>query len=533
MRQKITNWLKNNLLLILIIIFYLGLVFYRFFAQGLINWDEAYFMVVVNTFTNIIRTFFADPIGLFTDHAFFQNLLINYSNVYTAARPSYIMPAVLINLIWPSEFASRILSALSGLLAIIFFHRLLGFYGLSKKTKAAATFLLAASPLFLIYSRLGLAQIFSAAFFLVSWYYLLKFKESEKSGDLKIAAVALSALLMSHYNTIPVVALLLGTGLIILWQKHSGFKKFFSFLFYFLLLPLAWEIITRAGALIASAKHIIDPEKGVKVLSYFQEIAQQFNKSGAEGGFSADQIFYYAKLLYSTEGIIFILLFLAGVIIYAGNIKKIKYGLFLTIPLVYLIIFSAVPLKFPRNIITILPALYVFAALGLKFFGKILSLKLKNGEKNILFAAFCLAIIALNAGQYKNILNSKTNYREIAAFIKNNYAKDEIAIFSASAPVWRVYLPGYKSETPAKIYNSAYALPGKKIIFISDYFMSVAGSKKYPEGFSAREVEKAATNIFSVKPVIMDFIYQSEERAREMFLRNEKDSITVYELTPQ
>ncbi|MDD5528126.1 MAG: glycosyltransferase family 39 protein [Patescibacteria group bacterium] len=534
MREKIINRAKNNFGLILVAAFYLGMTLYRFISQGLINWDEAYFVVTVNTFANIIRAVLAHPFGFFGDSHFFQPLLSGYNNVYTAARPSYIIAAVFTNLFLNAGiFATKIISLLSGLAAIVFFYKLLHFYGLGKKTRVAATFFLAASPLFIIYSRLGLSQIFSAAFFLISWYYLLKFQESARSRDLTTAALSLSALATSHYNSFPVVALLFAAGGLIIFQKRLGWKKYLAFIFYFLLFPAVWEIITRVGALVASAKHALDPAKGIAILSYSAEIIQQFKKAGAGSGFSTDQLFYYFSLLASTEGIIFCLLSLAGIAIAILNFKKIKYWLFLAIPLVYLAIFSAVPFKFPRNIIIILPGLYVFAALGLKLASRLAAPRFSPRGKNIILAAFILLVIALNAGQYKNILNIRTNFAEIAGFIKTNYGQDDIVIFSNSAPIWRSYLPGYKAEAFAKVSDPAYALPGKKIIFIDDYFSAVKGGQWIPDSFSAKQLLATETNIFQVKPVVLDFIYQGEDRDKKMFAANQSGPIRIYELIPR
>jgi Dolichyl-phosphate-mannose-protein mannosyltransferase len=532
MREKIINWSRNNFGLILAVVLYLAATSYRFFSQGLVNWDESFFAVTTNTYANIIRAVASNPIGFLHNSYFFQPLLAGYNNVYTAARPSYIMLAVIANLCGAGIFSTKIISLISGQAALVFFYLLLPFYGIKGKTKIAAIFLLAASPLFLIYSRLGLSQILSAAAFLACWYYLVRFREKEKSGDLIAAGISLAILCLSHYNSFPVVAMLFAAGILIIFLKHSNWKKYFSFIFYFLIFPIAWELITRAGAFIASAKHTLNPAKGIVILPYSGEIAQQFGKAGAGNGFSTEQILYYLKLIVSNEGAIFCVLFVVGFCIFVLNFKKIKYWLFLSIPLIYLALYSAVPFKFPRNIIIILPALYLFAALGLKFCSRLAGQVSGTGKKTIL-AAFILALIVLNAGQYKNILNIQTHFADIASFIKNNFSPNDIVVFSNSAPVWRDYLPGYKSEAFAEIDNPADALPGKKIIFINDYFSAVKGGQEIPAEFSAQLIFQTETNIFQVKPVVLDLIYQSEEKNTAMFAANQISPILVYELTRQ
>lgn len=531
MPQKIIGRLKNNLALILILIFYLGLASYHFFAQGLVNWDEAYFMATVNTFSEVIKTAAAHPIGLFTDHSLFNNLLAGYNNAYTAARPSYILPAVAINLIFASEHSTRLLSILSGFLALIFFYRLLGFFNLSRRVKIASVFLLAASPLFLIYSRLGLSQIFSAAFFLISAYYLIRFNEEKKTFDLKIAALALAVFMMSHYNTLVITGLLLASALYFLYQSRQGWKKYATLIIYFLFLPMVWELITRIGAMIANSKGVLNSTNKAVILSYFNELTQQYSKAGSGNGFSFEQFFYYGKILYSTEGIVFSFLFCLGLIFAIKNFRKIKYSFLLIFPLIYLAIFSLVPLKFPRNILTVLPGLYLFCALGLASLAKPLAAHLKNNFKMVILAAFCLTIVLANASQYSAILNVKTGFKDITSFIKADYPAGQTAVFSNAAPIWRAYLPGYQAETPTKMYEWMKNNPNKKAIFIEDYFTTIKGGFIPEKGFSASIVKQTPTNIFSVKPIVLDFIYQDEPRNQKMFTQGKNAQISVLEIS--
>jgi dolichyl-phosphate-mannose--protein O-mannosyl transferase len=353
MLKKIIHLIKKNIGLVLIIVFYLTIAFYNFAGQGLVNWDEAYFVTVVNTFSQIVKTFILNPQIIFNGN-FFQNLINNYGNIYTAARPSYIIPAIFINIIWSSEFSTRIVSLISGLLIIIFFYKILAFYDLGKKTKIGATFLIASSPLFLIYSKIGLSQIFSGAFLLICSYYFLKYNQSGEKKYLKNAALSLSVFGMSHYNTFPVAGIIFCFGVFIIFKKQPAFKNYLNYLFYILILPVAWEIVTRAGTIVASLKNI----SGGIVYSYSQEIIKQFFAAGGNKGFKLEQILYYPKILISMENFIFSALFLVGLVIILKNIKKINYLLILLPTFAHLLIFSATLIKFPRNIITILPNFY-------------------------------------------------------------------------------------------------------------------------------------------------------------------------------
>jgi hypothetical protein len=533
MLEKIKALAKNNLGLIAIIIFYLCFVFYRFCAQGLINWDEAYFVIVAETFSNLFKTGFFHP-GELLNSAYYRELIANYGNIYTAARPSYIIPAALIGLIIPGEFCTRVISLLSGLLAIIYFYRLLGFYPLGKKIKLAATFLLTASPLFLAYSRLGLSQIFSGALFIAASYYLLDFNREEKNSSLKKTGLALALLLMSHYNTLIIVACLFTASIYIIFQKKKPVKDYFIFLVFFLIIPAAWEVITRAGTWIANLKGLLNQGIALPIFPYSKEILEQFTRNGTQPISDPGLMLYYLRLMISPEGLIFFGLFLIGLIVFAKNLKKINYIVILIPPLLHLLIFSFSGMKFTRNLITVLPALYIFSALGLNAIAGYLKPRLKDRHRNIFLIIFCLAVITLNSGQYNNLLNIKTNFKEMAEFIKNNYPEEKIMIFSSSAPVWRAYLPGYRSETAQEIKLWRQKYPDKKFIFIADYFKTISGDEKYLKNFSAKPLKEWRTNIFSAQPIILDFVYQSEEKNKKMFAENEKSSPNViYELSPR
>ena len=530
--KKIFFHQKANWPLYFILAFFLGLATWRFFAQGLVNWDEAYFMTTVNTFTNVIRAVLTDPAGLFTKHNFFQNLLSGYNNVYTVAKPSYIISAVLINLIWTNEYSTRLLSIFSGTLIIIFFFKILARFQFGARTKFAATFFLAASPLLLIYSRLGLAQIFSAAFFLIAFYYFIRFAEEKKSRDLAILAFSLAVLLMSHYNTIPLVGLLLLITLYLLYRQRQNWKKYALFLISFLALPACWEIITRLGARLAAAKGVLTEENQAQVLSYGQEIIQQFRSGESYTVAAPWRIFYYPQLIFSTEGIVFAGLFLLGLFFVLKNFRRLKYAPLLMIPLLYFIIYSFVPLKFPRNIIVILPALYFFAAFGLARLVKSLAHLLSQRRKNLLLLFFIGLLILLNINQYRNILNLNTNFRAVASFIKNNYSPAQVAIFSNSTPIWRNYLPNYKTETPTTMYQWAATNPDKQALFIDDYFTAIKGGITPAADFTFQPRLAVLTNIFQVKPIILDFIYQTEEQNQKLFAVQQKSEIVVEEIIP-
>jgi hypothetical protein len=531
MLEKIASWTKNNIGLLIITAFFLCVVLYCFGEQGLINWDEAYFVVVTDTYSSLFRTALSRPADLFSA-PYYHDLISRYGNIYTAARPSYILPAAVLGLIVPAQYATRLVSVLSGLLALVFFHRLTALLGLKKKVRYAAAFLLAASPLFLSYSRLGLSQLFSAAWLIVAVYYLLAYHGDGEKKNLRKAGLALSILLMSHYNTLFVVAGLLAVGAFFILRRKRPAKEYLLFFVFFLLLPVAYEAITRAGVAIASAKGLLGSGSNFPIYTYSREIIEQFMRNGSQTVSEPGLMLYYVKMLVSPEGLIFCVLFLIGLAVVVVRIRKSHEVLVLLPALLHLVIFSFVGIKFTRNLITIVPALYIVSALGLGAVADFLKPKLTTVFTYGLFALFFAAVLFLNFWQYKNLLTIKTHFSEVASFIREKYDKEQALIISASAPFWRVYLPGYRSEMTREVAEWSGKYPERKIVFIDDYFTTIVDEKSYLDGYAKQPLRKWSTNIFSARPIILDFIYQSEEQNNIMFAANEKSSpVVVYELS--
>ena len=536
MLKKITPWFKSNYGLIITLVFFLAVALFNFTEQGLVNWDEAYFVVVTRTYTGLFKTAVTHPADLFSTR-YYRDLIGHYGNIYTAARPSYIIPAAVLGLIVPDKYSTRLLSLLAGLLAVIYFYRLCGLLNLKQHVRLAATFLLAASPLFLSYSRLGLSQLFSAAWLIVAMYYLLEYHHHEKIKNLGKAGLALSILLMSHYNTLIVVGGLFAAGIFFIFQKRKPWKEYLVFALFFLMLPAGYEVVTRAGVAVAAAAGLQGPGGNLPIFSYVQEILEQFNRNGPQPPSSPELMLYYLKLMISPEGLIFFILFLSGLAVFCKKLIKNNFLILLIPVLLHLVFFSLVGIKFTRNLVTILPALYIFPVLALEVVVDFLKPRLIRFRAltAAIFITFFPAVFLVNCIQYSSLLTIRTHFREVAAYITNNFPKDDTLIFSASAPFWRVYLPEYRSEMTRKIPDGCRDNSGKNIVFIADYFHTIYEHEDSAllDACSKRPLREWSTNIFSARAIVLDFIFQSEADNEAMFAANTPSSpVTVYALSP-
>jgi 4-amino-4-deoxy-L-arabinose transferase-like glycosyltransferase len=515
---------------ILVLIFYLIIVLHHFQDQGLINWDESYFAIVARTYSDIFKTAIFHPAALFSS-SYFSELKNNYGNVYTVAKPSYLMAASFLSLFWPSQLALRLLSIFSGAGTLIIFYKILNFYQIDKKIKVAASLLLASSPLFLLYSRLGLAPMFSAFFLLLSFYYLLKFNDSSRIKHLIISGISLVVLLMSHYSTFIIAGIILAIGLFLIYRKKKSIKIYLTYAASFLALPLAWEIITRCGSWLASKQGISSSDGKFGAWPYSQEFLNQLKLSseGGSGFYFADP-FYYFRMIWSQEGALLFFLFLLGLAIFIKKIKKLPYWTIILTGGIFFLILSLAVFKFPRTLMPVFPLFYLLSAVALAFIDK-KTLQFKKPLPLLLLIAICLAVFISHASHYRNILNIQTPFQSFASYIKKNYSPDKTLILSAEAPLWRVYLPGYKIE---KINDQAAWVKmtaGKKILATDDYFnwITLPGDS-FPDYYSRQIVAEGQTNIFSVTPAIADLFYLRQKEMEGAVANYQNRKIILYEI---
>ncbi len=399
---------------------------------------------------------------------------------------------------------------------------------------------LAISPLFLIYSRLGLSQILSALLLLISLFYLLKFKEYPKRKYLIALALFTSFLLMSHYNTFLLVAILVLYSIALLYQKRVKAKEYLFYFLFVFILPLLWEIVTQIGVRLAGRFNFPTD----RIFSYSGEILNQFRIGGSAdvpsvlkiGGVSflgISQPFYYLKLLFFSETFIIAILFIVGLLFVLRRIKRSEYNILFVLGLCIFAVFSLlIHAKYPRNIIAGLPLIYLLTAFGMEKISRLL-FKEKRRKRILLLALFFVVVLGLNLNSYFDIFNLKTNFRQAADFLSTTYQGEEIRIFCSSAPIWRVYLEGYRIEpiTTFSLEDGLYQAKIKTIV-IEDYFTEVEGQGTYFKDHSKELLKSYKTNIFNVEPIVLDFTYREKDFMESLFEKNTPESkINIYEIT--
>ncbi len=491
----------------------------------MVNFDEAYFIIVARTFSSIAKELFLHPISFFHG-SFLSDLAANYGNVYTAARPSYVLASSFLALFLPATVASRLISLFSGYVLIIFFYRLLKFYVEDKKTRTILTLLPAMSPLLLVYSRLGLSQIFSAAFLTVSTYYLLSYYRLGKRGDLIKFGFAAAVLFMSHYNVVFLVFFLLLYGVWSLKKHGVKVKDWSLFAISFLALPFLWEMITQVASAVAG-----DRLGSGKVLSYSGEFLAQLAKAQVSEETPFGQLLYYPKLFILTEGVSIALLLIIGLFLLLRRAKKIEYQVII-VPLIFsLLIFFAAPLKFPRNLISVWPSLYLAVAIAVSWIGMFLTKGRGNGVARVLSLLIVVLVSAPHFMSYPQYLAINTGNDKAALYVKEHYDPQNTLILSWSTAIWRVYLPGYASEQLAEPDEWKKLLSQRSnVLVIDDFFTSILDPKKEQDVADKKLVFDQESEIFKARPIILDLIYKSPDVIDKMFDDNAQSHISIFEL---
>lgn len=511
---------------IVIIILYFSIVFYNFFAQGIINVDEAALVLVTHTYSDISKTFLFHPSKIFSSD-YYRNLIENYGNIYTAGRPLYVLLASCLDIIWKSEYSTRLLNVLIGAFIIIIFYKILDFYQINLKVKIISSILFIASPLFLIYSRLGLSQILSALLLMIVIFYLLKLLKHFQLKYLILSGISTALLFMSHYITLPLVLVLFFYSISLLYKNRA---KIFYYLAYFLsfIVPLlTWEAITRLGVFLARTREL--GEASQKVVSYSGELLKQLTYGQGLKSFILDQEIFYLKLLLSSENLIIIILLTLGIIFAIKNIKQRKHNLIVSLFLIFFVFNSMLCLKFPRNIIPILPLFYLLSALGLQQIYSNLK-KVVNEEKvYIVLLGLLTMVIVFNINNYLNIFNIKTNADKISVFIRDSFEPEDVQIVSPSAAIWRVYLPGYKIDPVSKFNLKKLDEKDKKILLISDHYAKIDDSQIF-KSYQEKLLVRYPTNIFRVKPIILDLFCRDRDYTEKLFINNFNSTTEVYQI---
>jgi 4-amino-4-deoxy-L-arabinose transferase-like glycosyltransferase len=511
LKEKIKSRLSFDFLVLIPLLFYGLAAGFNFGKTGLLNFDEAYFANVSRTYSEIIKAVLPGGAGL--NGGFLAGLMDSYGNIYTAARPAYIVFSSFFDIFTSSPSALLLASFFSGAAAVIFFYFLSAFFSIKRGARLAATVLFSLSPFFLFYSRLGLSQILSCALFLSSLFWLFKFKGERRVIWSVLAGLSLSFLFLSHYNTMFAVFWLILLGLFLAFRSGNRKRLLLSFATAFLLPILFWQGVTMSGVFMAKRLG-----GGIEISSYFGEIFKQFEfVTGSTDGFKGDYA-YYLKTTLQSEGAVLAFFFALGFVLFVlrkGAADIFDKAIIIWLFLFCLILFSISPLKYPRNFLVIFPILYIFA---LAFFDWIF-----YWTKNKVFHAAILSIVVcavlfFNLPSLSNLWNLNSSAPIIAEWIEASYKPQEVVILSWSASVWRDYLPSYRSEVPSRQEDwLPLARDGRKVIFINDYFNIALNQEGY-YGLESCDLPKAVFPISVYNNLLFDdIIYDFNNKIRPEF----------------
>lgn len=454
--------LRGNVVLILIIAMFSVLVSYNILGQGLIDCDEGYYLAITHTFSTFLKTFFSHPALLF-DSSFYTDLTNQYGMVNTTAKPFFILPSVFLDFIYTSEYTVRFINMLAGALTIIMFYKLLGLFDLNKEKIISALFL-ATSPLLIAFSRIGMPTTVTAFLLLLSVFCFFKFylqENKEKRRWLWLTGLSVSLTFMSHYGTLISVLIIICGVIYLLFKNKTPLPVYIYFIISCVLIPILWEVAGRLMFFFVHLKGIAIADKDNRVMTYFQEIAEQMYQSGATQGFRFDHLFSYLQFFISSEGIIVGLMFLAGIMLFLKYFRKdFRYQFLIFFVFASLIFISLSHVRVARVLVPFAPFLYLFVALFLS--------KIKSNK--ILFA-LVIVVLALRILPLSHIINSKSYSLEISDFIKRFQPK-EVVVFGGPPSNIRAHLwgQGYKIEglPPTKEEARIAAGSVSKALFIID-----------------------------------------------------------------
>lgn len=232
------KFLKNNLLIILIIVFAAFLRIYKLDVYPALNADEA--AIGYNTYSLIL-----------TGHDEHGNSWPIHFQSFNDYKPGLYFYLVLpfVKLLGLSEWSVRIPGASLGVLTVLFVYLLVNELFKNRKFALISAFFLTISPWHLQFSRGGW-EVNVATFFITSGLFF--FLKGIKNPKLLVVSSLLLVASLYTYHAARVVVPLLGIGLIFLYRKEifRNIKPYIIFLIFsaILLVPLVRDL-TSAGSL--------------------------------------------------------------------------------------------------------------------------------------------------------------------------------------------------------------------------------------------------------------------------------------------
>lgn len=520
--RKITH--KKFTPLILILFLYLALVLFRFFHQGLINVDEANSLIVAQTYATLMTTALTHPSQV-SSSDFYRNLMASYGNTYTTSRPAFVILGSIIDVLYHSEYSTRIVSVLAGAGIIIYFYRILLHFEFERRIAFISTLMVSVSPLLITYARTGLTHITAGFFMLSALFYALQYQKTSTKRSLILFSLSSAGALLSYYLLIPALGVMCIYGGYILIKKKAPRSHALIGIFSFLFPIVVWEVITRIGVFMSETKNLGEASKNI--MPYTGELIAQWSLSHGVQFILFDQPLYYIKLLFNTEHLIIFALFVIGICVLIKKVRTNPYQTLIVCMVPYGIYISLIFLKFPRTLTPILPFIYIVVAFGLRTLYTSLSRALYNLTPYRYILLITIGVMLTHGLYYKNLFTLETGIKNITAAIKSTYNPHTTVIYTASPAIWRAYLREFNIQLSDKMPQQHDR--HKTIVGISDWHTTIAGTSPF-DAYRTNIQGVYPYTIYRLQPLMLDSYYGSKS-IEDFFPTSYKKETQILEIT--
>lgn len=440
-----------TILVFFVIIMSLGLRIYGLEHRGLIEHDEAGFVLASQLYsraaawlTENFKYFQEGRLSLTDLKAFLLSSGGGTQNM--SAKPLHYLVVASALFFSSSEYGALLTQALFGT-CTVFLVFLMGKRIYTIDTGIFAAAMLAVSPYHIYYSRSLFAQVESAFFVALAAYCFILSLQSYQSNIRLLFLTGLSTGLgfTSHYNLFYQIPLFL------LYETLSQVKNCAYNLrrTVALIIGIAspiifFQLIFWIPSLFISKLHN-NYTLGLRYRTYFQQLYDQTIANLSSSG-SPDPA-YYIKLLWNIDGpIYFILIVLGAFIILKKLVEQFNLTDFIILSqfIAPVSVWSISSLQFPRNIVVVLPFAALIAA---AFFEKLKhSFYLSRKTYSWALAAGICIVVASNHATISKIVHGTSGYRSAAELLKHYslahpgtmVSKAELGL--STDPIWRYYL---------------------------------------------------------------------------------------------
>lgn len=389
------------------------------------RFNEKMMLFIILVIAFIVRIIFLSQPNFFFDEAFgaqYVDWYINdgkplWTNAPHATSLTPFLISIPIRLLGSSEFSVRIDFVIFGTLSIILVY-LLGKEWYDKKNGILAAFLLALSPLHVIYSRLDFGDIPQTFFILGA---ILSAERFFKTKDKRF--IIFSAVLFSFAFLIKMTAVIIWGIYWIFIISYALFMKdkalFKKSLFYLVIINLIAFLLIALITIVT---------EGIPRLIFLIYSSVNWIFGGAVGGQVTYPFYYYFIVMF--DGLSPLVYFTVPVaiicLIYAIWKKRNRNDMLLIfIILVYLAIITFIQTRrYPRYLILVTPFLMILVT---RF--SLSLIKIKRIKKYALFLIFGLISSSFIWTNYEIIrFNKYTVWRDVGDYLNQNYPESKVFV---------------------------------------------------------------------------------------------------------